>query len=430
MGLCKFALKTLKSNFKSSFSYLCSMIFPIAIIFNLLNIMTNSKFTAKYSDGRTSCSALIFLICLLVCIFTFYANSQFVTSTSKELAVAALSGVHPDRLGRMLLFQNTLLEMFSGFLGILLGFIIMPIFSKVMYLTLNSSGNLYEVSAGSLGGTLAVLILQLLYVSLGDYSYASTREIIDLINVEKKPPLNFKLLKCNPVTYAILYFFPILFFIFGMLEKNYLNIIVRFSMFFSIISLWGIVKYYIPFKILELKKNKYAGNKIILISLGNLHFSLKSTVFLIALLSGVVEALLYVMNSSNDAALKIVCIFSYITVLLLIASSLVYKFIMEMPSKIRTFKQLTLIGYVKPQLNKIINKEVFLLYSIIIGFPLIHFCIFIFMFVSFGTLSITLALILIFIFLFIFLLGGLISFLIYKNSIFKSNDVGFNKHSL
>lgn len=427
MGLYKFAIKTLKSNLKSSFSYLCSMIFPIAIIFNLLNIMTNNKFVSKYSDGRTSCSAMIFLLCLLVCIFTFYANSQFVTSTSKELAVAALSGVHPNRLGRMLLFQNTLLEIFAGSLGILLGFIIMPIFSKVMYLTLNSSGNLFEVSIGSLGGTVAILILQLLYVSLGDYSYASTREIIDLINVEKKPPLDFNLLKGNPVTYAVLYFFPILFSILSLLQKNYFNIIVRFSMFFSVISILGLVQYYIPFKILELKKTKYVENKITLISLGNLHFSLKSTVFLIALLSGVIDALLYVMNSSSDPGLKTICIFSYITVLLLISSSLVYKFIMEMPVKIRTFKQLTLIGYVKSQLNKIINKEVFLLYLIIIGLPLIHFCIFIFMFVTFGTLSITLALALILIFLFIFLIGWLVSFVLYKKSIFKSDDIGFNK---
>lgn len=187
------------------------------------------------------------------------------------------------------------------------------------------------------------------------------------------------------------------------------------------------MQYYIPFKILELKKDKYAGDKITLISLGNLHFSLKSIVFLITLLSGVIEALLYIINLSNDPGLKVICLFSYITVLLLISSSLVYKFIIEMPSKVHTFKQLILIGYIKPQLNKIINKEVFLLYSIIIGLPLIHFCIFLYMFVSFGVLSVTFALTLIFIFLCIFLISAFISFVIYKKSIFSSNDIGFNK---
>lgn len=430
MGSFKFALKTLSTNLKMSISYLCSMIFPIAIIFNLLNIMCNTKFTLKYADGRSACSIIIFFLCLLVCIFTFYANSHFVTATSKELAAAALSGVHPSRLGRILLFQNTVLEIVASFLGILLGFIIMPIFSKTMYLTLNSSGNLFQVSSGSLGGTIAILILQLLYVSLGDYSYASTREIIDLINVEKKPPLAFKLLKVNPVTYVVLYAFSILLIFLSMIEKDYSDTIIQLAITLSTVSILGLVKYYIPFKILELKKNKYTNNKITLISLANLHFSLKSTVFLIALLSGVIEALLYIMNLSTDPGLKIISIFSYITVLLLICSSLVYKFIMEMPVKIRTFKQLTLIGYLKPQLNEIINKEVFLLYLIIIGLPLIHFCIFIYMFDSSGKLSITLSVVLIFIFLCIFLTSGLISFAIYKKSIFKSNDIGFNKHSL
>lgn len=185
MGSYKFAIKTLMSNSKSSISYLCSMIFPIAVIFNLLNIMCNTKFTTKYSDGRSICSLIIFLLCLLVCIFTFYSNSHFVTATSKELAAAALSGVHPSRLGRILLFQNTILEIIASFLGILLGFIMMPIFSKTMYLALNTSGNLFSISSESLGGTLAILLLQLSYVSFGDYGYVSTREIIDLINIEK-----------------------------------------------------------------------------------------------------------------------------------------------------------------------------------------------------------------------------------------------------
>lgn len=430
MGSYKFAIKTLKSNFKESISYLCSMIFPIAIIFNLLNIMCNTEFTSKYSDGRSACSLIIFLLCLLVCIFTFYSNSHFVTATSKELGAAALSGVHPSRLGRILLFQNTILEMAASFLGILLGFIMMPIFSKVMYLALNSSGNLFFISSGSLGGTLAILLLQLSYVSLGDYGYVSTREIIDLIKIKRKPPLNFKLLKFNPVTYAVFYFLPILFLFLSMLQKNHFDLFVRFSMTFSFISILGLAKYYIPFKILELKKDKYANSKLTLISLGNLHFSLKRTVLLITLLSGVIETLLYIMNVSNDPGLKVICVFSYITVLLLISSSIVYKFIMEMPSKIRTFKQLTLIGYIKPQLNTIINKEIFLLYSIIIGLPLIHFCTLIYMFVLSGKLSIILSLVLILIFLFIFLTGAFISFVIYKKSIFKSNDIGLNKFAL
>lgn len=427
MGSYKFAIKTLMSNSKSSISYLCSMIFPVAIIFNLLNIMCNTKFTAKYSDGRSVCSLIIFLLCLLVCIFTFYSNSHFVTATSKELAAAALSGVYPNRLGRMLLFQNTILEIAASFLGILLGFIMMPIFSKTMYLALNSSGNLFSISSGSLGGTLAILLLQLSYVSFGDYGYISTREIIDLINVEKKPPLDFKLLNCNPVIYAAFYLFPILSILLTIVLKNRLYVIARVTIAYSIFSILGLVHYYIPSKLLELKKNKYNDDKLTLISLGNLHFSLKRTVFLITLLSGVMETLLYVISASNDPGLKVICIFSYITVFLLISSSIVYKFIMEMPSKIRTFKQLTLMGYIKPQLNKIINKEIFLLYSIIIGLPLIHFCALLYMFISSGSLSITLALILIFIFLFIFLMGGLICFVIYKKSIFKSNDIGFNK---
>lgn len=255
MGSCKFAIKTLLSNSKSSICYLCSMVFPIAVIFNLLNISCNTEFISKNLDGKSLCAGIIFTLSIFIYVFTFYSNSHFVISTSKELAVASLSGIHPNKLGRILLF------------------------------------------------------------------------------------------------------------------------------------------------------------------------SLKSTASLMLITAFFIDFMLSFAVSASNTQLKVISIFSYVILLILISSSIVYKFIMEIPAKVHTFKQLSLIGYTKPQLNTIINKEVFLFYSIVTLVPLIHICTFLVGLSSFNTLLISL----ICIFLVAFLISGFISFILYKKSIFKSDDIGFNK---
>lgn len=420
MGSCKFAIKTLLSNSKSSICYLCSIVFPIAVIFNLLNISCNAEFISKNLDGKSLCAGIIFTLSIFIYVFTFYSNSHFVISTSKELAVASLSGIHPNRLGRILLFQNTAIELIAGFFGIILGFITMPIFLKVMYISLNSSGTLFSLSKEGLVITIFILILQLLWVSVGDYAYVSTREINDLANTEKKPHIKFS--KVPPITFFILYLISVACPILSLLWKDKANLFMGITLPLYWICIYGLVSHYIPFKIQKLKVLRYSNNKITLISLGNLLFSLKSTASLMLITSFFIDFMLSFAVSASDTQLKVISIFSYVILLILISSSIIYKFIMEIPAKVHTFKQLSLIGYTKPQLNTIINKEVFLFYSIVTLVPLIHICTFL-VGASFNTLSISL----ICIFLVAFLISGFISFVLYKKSIFKSDDIGFNK---
>lgn len=420
MGSFKFALKTLSSNSKSSICYLCSMIFPIAVIFNLLNINCNPEFISKNLDGKSLCAGIIFILSIFVYVFTFYSNSHFVASTSKELAVASLSGIHPSKLGRILLIQNTAIELIASFFGITLGFITMPIFLKVMYISLNSSGNLFSLSKVALISILFILLLQLSWVSVGDYAYVSTREINDLANTEKKA--HIKSSKIPPIIFFILYLISVSFPILALLRKDRADLFNGIANPIYWLCIYGLIKYYLPFKIQKLKTYKYNNSKITLISLGNLLFSLKNIASLMLITEFFIDFLLSYAISASDTQLKVISIFSYVLLLILISSSIVYKFIMDIPTKVRTFKQLSLIGYTKSQLNKIINKEVFLFYSIITLIPLIHICTFLC-----GSAFNTLSLSLICVFISAFSISGFISFVLYKKSIFKSNDLPLNK---
>lgn len=438
MNKCIFFLKNLKKNSKKNLLYLISIMFPIIIIFNLMNIITNSNFFSQDSSEE-----IMFLLTLLVCIFTFYSNSYFVMSKSKEMAIMELSGIWPSKLARILLFENTIIEIISCISGLLLGIAVMPIFLLIMYNIEGKSGNLWTISPSAIWGTVAILALQIGYVTLGDYGYASSREIIDLMNINKKvrihdnsvsvsinqilTTLNLKkkdnlhkskIYNLKIDNYVIAYLFPI---VFVFLSPGYIPIFVSsiLSMMCTIYSIPGILKHSIPEKILQLKNEKYIDDKIKLISLSNLYASLKQLKFLLITLVITIEMLLYFIAISNSPRLKAVCIISYVTIILLVSGSILYKIIMETDNKKRNFIQLSLIGYTTDQIKEIIKEEFRLYYSIIIALPLFHILIFSTLFKKSGILSLSLLLIMIFIFLLVFSIAGIISYNSYKKLALK-----------
>lgn len=438
MDRCIFLLKTLKRNSKKNLLYLLSIMFPVVIIFNLMNIITNSSFFAEDASEE-----IMFLLTLLVCIFTFYSNSYFVMGKSKSMAIMELSGIWPSKLARTLLFENIIIEIISCVIGLLIGIAVMPAFLLIMYSIEGKSGNMWMISPSAVLGTIAILALQIGYVTLGDYGYASSREIIDLMNINKKVRIHdnsisisidqiltilnlkkkdnlhkSKVYNLKIDNYVITYLFPI---VFVFLSPRYIPIFVAaiLSMICTIYSIPGILKHSIPEKILELKNEKYLDDKIKLISLSNLYASLKQLKFLLITLVITIEMLLYFISISNSPRLKAVCIISYATIILLVAGSILYKIIMETDNKRRTFMQLSLIGYTTEQIKGIIKEEFKLYYSIIIALPLFHILIFFILFKKSEILSVSLLLLMLFIFLLVFSIAGIFSYNSYKKLALK-----------
>lgn len=430
MGIYKFSVKTLKTNFKESGLYLISIILSTTIIFNLLNIITNSDFlSVKGKEGNVATTVpigILFFMILLVCVFTFYANSYFVMSKSKEMAIVELSGVWPTKLAKMLLFQNAIIEIIGCIIGIVIGILFIPAFLSLMYTIMGTNGNILSLSMQVIWGTAAIVILQILYVSLGDFSFAASREIIDLISEQKKVrPKDKRLIKVNSIVYIIAYIIPILFLFVKSLPSDLFSLGIV-DILLTTFGINGILSYYIPQKIFKIKKKKYLGDKIKLISLSNLSVSLKQLKFLILTLAVTVEMLLCVIVMyKNSEQVRTICICSYITLIILIAASIIYKIMLETDNKKHSFRQLGLIGYTTEQIEKIIQHEFMVFYSITIGIPLFHILIFIIMFKKNGILSMELLGLLLLSFLFVFLITGIVSYNLYKKLVLKNNSYRF-----
>lgn len=420
MGVYAFASKMLKVNFKQCVFYLISVVFSVAIIFNAINLMCNDKFIAYSSNTGEISSMIVFALTIVAVLFTFYANSYFINGKTKELAIAALSGVWSFRLSSLLLFQNLVIVIMGSFFGIILGLAVMPLFLSLMYRIMGISGQLWDFSFQSFSGTFMIVAIQFFYVSFGDYMYLTKKEIKDLL-VEQRQVYtpDTRVVKFPPVVYLVIYFIPVALLFVSPKNMNpaalsFLNII------FSILGIQGVVSYYLPKKVMELKKGRYIADKIKLITLSNLHHSLRRLSILIIVLS-VSSVILICMIGllKTSKGLEVLSIFSYVSIVALVAISILYKTLIEVENRKYIFKQLKLIGYTSVEIIKIIKSEVSLFYLISAGLPFFHILIYIIIFKNAGILSLKMSLALLSIYVVVFLFVWFFSYILYKRIVFK-----------
>jgi putative ABC transport system permease protein len=197
------------------------------------------------------------------------------------------------------------------------------------------------------------------------------------------------------------------------------------NIIFTLLGILGVLRKLIPQLILELKKRKYANDKIKLVALSNLYLSIKKLAFLLITLAVSVEVLFTVISVFPLTQVRTVCMLSYITIILLISLSIVYKSLIDANAKKRIFYQLSLTGYTFEQIKNIIKSEFIIYYFIVIVIPLIPILSFMIIFKRLGIISMTIIISMLGIFIVAFLITGIVSFTIYKKISLEKNAYRF-----
>ncbi|MBK1813266.1 hypothetical protein JHL18_21830 [Clostridium sp. YIM B02505] len=436
MGTYKFAIKMLKTDLRQTISYLSSIAFSSSALFYAYNLMDDSKNIPVGSTIWETFQMLLFVLTLLLMFVVFFTNSYFMTEKSKELAIAELNGVCSYKMIGLISFQNLLIGLVGSVIGIAFGIATMPVLSGVLFKLLGMNVSSYHYSKDSL--VLTIIIIAFIvcpYIIIGDYTYVFNKEIKDLIygkrqlytpktksfgnldvpeglknifggNSKKREGKKFHL------TSTILYFIPLTAIF---LNSKTFHSLLFLYMFISVAGIQRLLRYYFPEKIMELKRDKYSNDKIKMISLSNLHYSLKKVNFLIVTLAVSTVILIYMIGMNEKIyQIKAAGIFVYVCALVSLGVSILYKFIIEASYRKHIYRQLGLIGYYKKLIKRIIKEEIMMLYGIAIIIPLVHIVVYLFKFASFGIITVQLAMILLGIFLGIFFLMTVSSYLVYK----------------
>lgn len=382
MGTFKFSIKMLKREYKKAMVYAFTLMFTISVCFIFFEIISNPylKGVGAVSGGGSwnevtvpVVTGLAFIIIIFCCAMIIFANNFYLLNKTDELAIMSMSGLNFISLTKYILYQTVMIIIFVMPMGLLIGYLITLLIHHIMYTNLSINYSIYKVSLSAFSNTFWSILSMIFSVLTYSSGYVYRNDIATMLSVQTVNELEDKrLFKFPKWLYLLIYVLCILLMIFC----EYSTSVFLLPSFLGTIFLGGVLKYVVPDFLNKLKKDKYIDNKIKLISISNLSYSLKKSIILVSLyiISITVLSTLLISNQ-NDIKSFITIIIAYIVMVILILLGIFYKYMAEVMDRKILFYNLYKLGYVKKQLNKIILDEVLTYFSILSLMPLVFIII-------------------------------------------------------
>lgn len=375
MGIFRYAIRMLKKDLIQCSFYILSMCCSIAVLFNMFNILYNENFTAKGDSTYIIYSFIAVILLVVALIFIVFANLYFIYSKTKEFAIVVLSGRSVHELGFIILLQNIILGIIGSALGIIVGVLLLPLSNSIVYNFVGLQPELWHFSKMGVLTLVLIMGMQFILMVLVDMGYVYRREISELVRETNEGyDVDKRTVKVNPNVYLIGYLLPIIVPIVVPMNISSRAGISLLLIIPSIAAIKGLFSFFIPQFILKLKEKIGAYDKVKLIALSNLHYSIrKASLLIITLVISISILTLLTLTSYDRPEIQIVCLATYIVIVVFIAITIVYKMLIEVINRKNVFKQVLLLGYTRKEISKIIRNEVIYFFGIVILIPNLQF---------------------------------------------------------
>lgn len=382
MGVFLFSMKMLKKEYKKTFMYALTLMVAIAACFVFFAILDNDLITQQeivqgggnWSDVVIPVSTgLAFLIIAFCSAMIIFANNFYLTKKTKEFAITAMSGANIIDMILYLTYQNLAVTVLVMPFGLLLGYLFSVLCNAIMYYYLFINSSIFVCTANAFFNTFATVCSMIFALIIYSSGYVYRHDIQDMLSTQTvNEHEDTRILKFPKGFYIGLYLFGVVLMIFS----EYTVSVFIFPSLLGILGAGGIMTYLLPDIFAYIKKKKYIADQIMLISLSNLAYSLKKSIFLVSLYcvsSTVMIALLVSVQHSIREFVSVV-IGLVITVLLL-SLGILYKYSSEAVNRKIFYFNLYKLGYTIKKLKKIIKKEVILYYGFLLLVPMIYILI-------------------------------------------------------
>lgn len=369
----KLTLTLLKRSGKETSLFITVLTLVSALIFNFTNLTLISEVTYSSPSEKTILSYLLIFI-LGESLFVLYNADNYLTKIkSDEFALQVLSGASPYKLGILLTIQITILNIIGCTLGTILGIIISPLFYIFMF---GKFG--FYISSTTFLYCFIFACFQTIILGLINQGFGYRNDIKALLGINDKSQftsntfeetLKLKHYICFPLMFSVL----IIFF----MSSNLITQIKDIISFLFLIPLIGGTLFYnkfLPLYIDKLKKNKYLNHKINVIVLSNFKTSLEKNkvVFQPLLVIGTVFPILL----EGTSLINLFISLSFLICILLITFMIIFYGLSTSIDEIKTLKSLTVLGYSKEDLLKIVRNKILLLYGTLLALPLFFTSVF------------------------------------------------------
>ncbi len=388
------AIRSLKNSMAKAVFYWLTFVLTSMFVFLFFNISMSESLGFTWinnnNDTVTTVTVFVITICLII---IFFANDFFVKNKAKELAIRLVCGATFLQLAEYLLVQTFILMIIAIPFGITGALILVPVLNGIISSILNSTFaiGIYPYAVLTTGIILGLVVFWTTYLNL---SFAYRNSASMLLNERKliNPLSGFSMIDDNfvltekekeerrkerlarrqrgarlrKILCIILFLFPLIVF--------HINRDMAL-----VVSIFGMVGFYlgVPNVIIpelnSLTRDKKTDDPEVMAVAGfyrtdltilrsNIILFLASAILLVCILLGRETTPLEMMLS----------LLSYVVMNVLLSLAIMFKFSTEVYSRQKYFMTLNHLGYVKEDRERIINKEVSLLYLTIMAVALLY----------------------------------------------------------
>lgn len=367
------AFSSLKHDLIHSFFYWLTFVISSMFIFLFLVVSMSDAvgvtFVQAKGDVATNLAVFSSVLCMVEIVF---ANDFFVKSKSRELAVRLVCGATYVQLAEYLLSQTVFLVLCAIPVGIVLGLVCLPLIGVLMN-QLTGALFVINISSQAILWTIIILGFVIFWTLILNLSFAYRNSAAQLLNSQ-----TIKTGSSNPfltafledvtkgvkgkvalISGGLMFLVPITLFYYS----------PNGSLVFAAVSLVGlnnlIKNAAMPYL------NRYIEQRITdpdqIGCLGFVRHDLKilKTNLLLLIVTSVL--LVTVLVSTTKASDSVLVLITYVAMSILLSMAILFRYSSDLSGRKKYFATMSHIGYMEGAERKMISKEVFIFYGIVIG---------------------------------------------------------------
>lgn len=190
MTLFKLGIYNVKHNFSRYFSYFISTLFSVFMLFTFFSIYFNKQIQT-FSSGKlkvdTVFKAASIIVIIFSALFIWYANSFFIKSRKKEMALYSILGMKKKEIGTLLFCENMFLGLLSIIIGLPLGALASKFLLQLLVNIMKGSISIqFTVEAKAALATAVIFTALFILNSIKSSEVIYKFKLIELLSAEKE----------------------------------------------------------------------------------------------------------------------------------------------------------------------------------------------------------------------------------------------------
>lgn len=362
----------------------------------------NLALVAAFDQGIGSGIFTIMLSVLIIaiCIMTiFFSHNFYLASKTKDIGIMLIGGCSSAKLLRFLIVQNFIVILIASPIGILVGMAAAPILNSMIYTQMQIDVSPLILPWSSAGYALFTMLMISVWLVILDYGFViRSASLNDLLKERSKMKGRRMKSPLTRLTYSVIYIGSIGFILYYPVEDVNMIFMIYVGAFIYFGAV-NVFRYVIPEIMSYLQRKFFFANKHYLLSMANIQYSVANSSQLVTLVLLSTSILFYYLcKFQYDMATWLVVMFTYIVMLVLVITCIIYKLSNDALTKQPIYQRMLCIGYLKKDLTSVIKQEVYGFYLLIflVAIPPLAAILFIYFAADLITLSFFFQMILLF----------------------------------